>query len=72
MRTPYERKEMFGAETEIETVKSILLEKYERCVYCGSKLLFSHDLNLGLLEIVESSRCTGCGVSHHPKKFTLQ
>jgi hypothetical protein len=71
MRTPFNRPEL-SREGEPESVKSILLEKYERCSFCNSKLMFSHDLNLSYLQVVETGKCPGCGVTMHPKKFTLQ
>ena len=32
----------------------------------------THDLNISYLQVIETSRCPGCGVAPHPKKFTLQ
>jgi hypothetical protein len=58
-------------ENEPECVKAIEVEKYERCTFCSSKLVFSHDLNLNYFQVIETSRCPGCGVSMLPKKFTL-
>ena len=57
--------------TDCEAARTDLREKFERCSFCNSKLLFSHDLNLSYFEVVESSRCPGCGVTMRPKKFTL-
>lgn len=71
MRTPYNRMSLSNQETEPETVKSIALESYDRCNFCGSKLVFNHDLNLSVLQVIETSQCPGCGVSMNPKKFTL-
>ncbi len=72
MRTPLHRTESSSLheETDLQS-EGILLEKYERCAYCNTKLLFTHDLNLSYLEVVECSRCPGCGVSMAPRKFTL-
>ena len=73
MRTPYTRMDLQrNHENEPEAVKAVVAEKYERCSFCNSKLVFSHDLNLSYLEVIETSQCPGCGVSAHPKKFTLQ
>lgn len=72
MRTPLNRTETAPAVHEQpEEPKTIMLEKYERCNYCNTKLLFTHDLNLNYLEVVECSRCPGCGVSMQPRKHTL-
>jgi uncharacterized protein with PIN domain len=46
-------------------------EKFERCSFCNSKLIFTHHHNLGYFQVIESARCTGCGVVPEPKKFTL-
>ena len=70
MRSPYLR--MSQTENEPDTLKHILgVEKYERCTFCHSKLVFNHDLNLSHLEVVETGQCPGCGVAGSPKKFTL-
>ena len=71
MRTPFNRMSLTNNDNEPDTVKSVMVEKYERCSFCSSKLVFSHDLNLSYLEVVESGQCPGCGVAVHPKKFTL-
>ena len=71
MRTPFNRSELQNHDGEPEFVKTIEVEKYERCSFCSSKLVFSHDLNLNYLQVIETSRCPGCGVSMLPKKFTL-
>jgi len=71
MKSPYTRIDA-QRESEAETVKSIQVEKYERCSFCNSKIIFSHDLNLTYLEVIETGRCPGCGVAMNPKKFTLQ
>ncbi len=52
--------------------KAQILRKIEYCSFCDTKLLFTHDLNLSHLQVVESSRCPGCGVTMQPKTFTLQ
>ena len=72
MRSPYNAIELNPRENEPEQVKAVSLEKYDRCNYCNSKLVFSHDMNHGFLQVIETSRCPGCGVTAHPKKFTLQ
>ena len=71
MRTPYTRMNLNQNENEPESVKSVLIEHYERCGYCSSKLVFNHDLNLNYLQVIETGQCPGCGVTMHPKKFTL-
>lgn len=71
MSTPYVREEMLK-ENEPEAIKCVLLDKYERCSFCNSKLVFSHDLNISFLQVIETSRCPGCGVTMNPKRFTLQ
>jgi len=72
MRSPFNANSIFGVESEPEQVKSIFVEKYERCSYCNSKLVFAHDLNVSFCQVIETSRCPGCGVTMHPKKYTLQ
>jgi DNA-directed RNA polymerase subunit RPC12/RpoP len=72
MTSPYLRQEAEFKENEPETLKSIMVESYENCSFCGSKLVFSHDLNFGFLQVIEVARCSGCGVTMNPKKFTLQ
>jgi len=59
-------------EREPESLRAVIMESYEKCSFCGSKLVFSHDLNIGFLQVVEVARCPGCGVTMNPKKFTLQ
>lgn len=71
MNSPFTQPNLMSPENEPETVKSILLEKYERCSFCNSRLLFNHDLNLMLFEIVETSRCSGCGVTMNPRKYKV-
>ncbi len=70
MRTPFSREEIQKAETE-EASQQRNAENYGRCSFCNSKLIFTHDLNLGYLEVVETGKCPGCGVAMNPKKFTL-
>lgn len=70
MSTPYTRPSV-TQENEPETVKVVVRERYERCAFCNSKLLFNHDLNLHQFEVIETSRCPSCGVSMTPKKFPL-
>jgi hypothetical protein len=71
MSNPYTRPSALANENEPETVKVVVREKYERCAFCNSKLLFNHDLNLHHFEVIETSRCPSCGVSMTPKKFSL-
>jgi len=59
-------------EREPESLQAIFIETYEKCAFCGSKLIFSHDMNLSFLQVIEVARCPGCGVTMNPKKFTLQ
>ena len=70
MSTPYLRPEEYQ-EGEPERGPSVVTEKYERCSFCNSRLLFSHDLDLMSFEVIETSRCPGCGVTMTPKKFKL-
>src|SRR5690242_9663686 len=56
MSSPYTRPATMTHENEPETVKTIVREKYERCSFCNSKLLFNHDLNLHQFEVIETSR----------------
>ena len=72
MRTPYSRIEPQEYEGDHESPKALLTEKFERCSFCNSKLIFTHDLNLSYLQVVETGRCSGCGVTLNPKKYTLQ
>ncbi|NBX92720.1 MAG: hypothetical protein EB078_12935 [Proteobacteria bacterium] len=72
MSSPYVRQDADLKENEPETLKAIFIETYEKCSFCNSKLVFTHDLNLGYLQVVEVARCPGCGVTMNPKKFTLQ
>lgn len=65
----------FDAHTQdiqTEELRLNLIARFEKCPYCRSKLLFTHDLNLEHLEVVENSRCSGCGMHTNPKKHTLQ
>ncbi len=73
MKSPYTQPETTQPhqDGEPESVRAVVVERYERCTYCHSKLVFSHDLNLSYLQVIETSRCPGCGVAMHPKKFTL-
>lgn len=73
MRSPF--LPMGNVETAVDEeqtgAKAYLMEKLERCSFCNSRLIFNHDLNLSVLQVVETSRCSGCGVTMLPKKFTL-
>ena len=72
MRTPFSRIDPHEYEKEADTTRSaVVLEKLERCSFCNSRLVFSHDLNLNYLQVIETGRCPGCGVTMIPKKFTL-
>lgn len=73
MRSPYLRVETSTLEgspdnTEFQSAP----EQFERCAYCNTKLLFTHDLNLSYFEVIENCRCPGCGVTKSPQRFTLQ
>jgi hypothetical protein len=68
MRTPFSR---IQSESENEKPQPVVNERYERCAFCNSKLVFSHDLNINYLQVIETGRCAGCGVSMLPKKYTL-
>lgn len=73
MRTPYLSVRHLDQSTDEEGLanKAHVVEKHERCTFCNSRLVFSHDLNLSFLQVIETSRCSGCGVTMLPKKFTL-
>jgi hypothetical protein len=70
MRAPYTDPQR--AEREFDTTFSVEVEKYERCQFCSTKLIFNHDLNLSHFQVIETGRCPGCGVTLNPKKYTLQ
>ncbi len=69
MKSPYVRIETNPQEADV--IKATSVQAYERCNYCSSKLVFTHDLNISFLQVIEVGKCPGCGVSLHPKKFTL-
>ncbi len=71
MSTPFSRPEFFNEDDQIERTRCVQVEKYDRCTFCQSKLVFSHDLNISYFQVIETSRCPGCGVTMHPKRFTL-
>lgn len=71
MRSPYLRVDESSLEGNGEEVL-FTLNQFERCSYCNTKLLFTHDLNLSYFEVVENCRCPGCGVTKSPQRFTLQ
>ncbi len=56
---------------EEKNLTFLMLERYERCPFCNSRLIFSHEIDLVFFEVVESSRCTGCGVTLTPKKYKI-
>ena len=72
MKSPYSLTDIQRPENEAEPVKCVSLDRYERCGFCQSKIVFSHDLDMTYLEVIEKGRCPGCGVSLNPRKFTLQ
>lgn len=72
MSTPFSKIEPQEYEKAADSHRTPLLEKYDRCSFCNSKLIYTHDLNLVHLQVVETGRCPGCGVSLIPKKYTLQ
>ncbi len=72
MRTPYLRVDASTLDGTHEEMGLMTVEQFDRCVYCNTKLLFTHDLNLSYLEVVENCRCPGCGVTKSPQRFTLQ
>ena len=71
MSTPFSRSEFFTEEDQPERLFSVQMEKYERCTFCHSKLVFTHNLNITFFQVIETSRCPGCVVTMNPKKFTL-
>jgi uncharacterized protein with PIN domain len=72
MRTPYTRVDASTLDGSGEEAGLLTAEQFERCTYCNTKLLFTHDLNLGYFEVIENCRCPGCGVTKTPRRFTLQ
>ena len=70
MSTPFSLPDCIEDE-QPERIKTVQMEKYERCTFCHSKLVFTHDLNISYFQVIETSRCPGCGVTMHPKRFTL-
>ena len=71
MRSPYVRPND-GNGTAPDPGEAVTRESYEQCHFCHSRIVFSHDLNLPYLEVVESARCAGCGVTRNPKRYRLQ
>jgi hypothetical protein len=59
-------------DTHREELHLVLIARFEKCPYCHSKLLFTHDLNLEHFEVTENGRCSGCGMHTSPRKHTLQ
>lgn len=70
MRSPYVRPN--DGNSNGESDNAVTREAYEHCHFCHSRIVFSHDLNLPYLEVVESARCAGCGVTRNPKRYRLQ
>ena len=44
--------DLIPPEHEAEQTPENILEKFERCSFCSTKLLFSHDLNLNYFQVV--------------------
>lgn len=72
MRSPYLRVDSTVLDGNAEDNLAFSPEQLERCGYCNTKLLFTHDLNLHYFEVIENCRCPGCGVTKSPQRFTLQ
>ncbi len=72
MRSPYLRVDASTLDGNAEEIALMNPEQFERCNYCNTKLLFTHDLNLSYFEVTENCRCPGCGVTKTPQRFTLQ
>ncbi len=72
MRSPYTRVESSTLDGSTDDINCLTPEQFERCTYCNTKLLFTHDLNLSYFEVIENCRCPGCGVTKTPQRFTLQ
>jgi DNA-directed RNA polymerase subunit RPC12/RpoP len=73
MRSPYLRVDASTLDGNAEENLAFMnTEQFERCTYCNTKLLFTHDLNLSYFEVTENCRCPGCGVTKTPQRFTLQ
>ena len=58
-------------ENNKKDLKAMLVDKYERCCFCHTKLLFTHEFNLAHYQVIESSQCPGCGAVMKPQKFSL-
>jgi|GEM_PF-1199328 len=72
MKSPFLQVSEPGRENDFESVRCIDINTYDRCAFCHSKLVFSHDLNMTHAAVIETSNCPSCGASMNPKKFTLQ
>lgn len=59
-------------EIDVDTLHAGIVAKFERCPYCNTKLLFTHDLSLAQLEVTENARCPGCGMHTTPQKHSIQ
>jgi len=70
MRTPFDHKALKDVDMDSED-RPFMADRFERCAYCNTKLLFTHDLNLTNLEVTENGRCPACGVHTQPRKHTL-
>lgn len=70
MSSPYTRPAIFK-DNEPEKVTAVMKERYEKCSFCNTRLLYNHDLNIQTFEVIETSHCPGCGVSMAPKKHSL-
>lgn len=57
---------------EVQEHIRALIAKFESCPYCHSRMLFTHELNLEHLEVIENGRCSGCGMHTNPRKHSLQ
>ena len=72
MKTPFSIQEIQNSQNESDPIQCLSVQHYERCSFCNSKLIFTHDLNISFLQVIETCRCPGCGVAPNPQKFTLQ
>ncbi len=72
MRSPYLPVEESTLENSSGDFENFKAESRDQCGYCNSRLLYTHELNLSLFEVVESCRCSGCGVTKTPQRFSLQ
>jgi hypothetical protein len=72
MRPLTDANDALNQERKQEDLRLGVIERFEKCPYCHSKLIFTHDLNLQSFEVTENGRCSGCGMHTNPRKHSLQ